>query len=78
MTRRRALVKASEDAIVVRITGGRRREFAIGEETRIVRALRRSEADDLQAGDKVLVVARDGGREASTILAFPAHEEPKD
>ena len=55
--------------------GGGRQQFSISEETRVVRGLRRVDAQDLEAGDRVLVVARDDGRDASAILAFPAHEE---
>ena len=40
--------------------------------------LRRAPANDLKPGDRELTVARDGSREASSILAFPAREEEPD
>ena len=73
-----AIDEASEERVVVERNGGGRQEFTIMDDTRIVRGLRRARAGDLQQGDRVLVVARDDGREASAILAFPALEEEPD
>lgn len=70
------LAEASDDEIVVSPNGGGSpQEFTITEQTYIVRSLRPADANELETGDRVIVVALDEGKEASALLAFPAHEE---
>ncbi len=68
--------EVSDDGIVVSPSGGLRlEELAVTDDTWIVRGLHRADANDLEPGDRVLVLVRDESREALAILAFPAHEE---
>ena len=63
-------------ALTVAPQGGPAREFAIADDTRIVRGPRRADTADLKPGGRVLVITEGAeSREATIIVAFPATEE---
>lgn len=69
-------VKAVEtDALTVALNGGGEEKFAVSDDTRIRKDLRRAELSDLKADDRVLVIVVGEGDEAAAVVAFSPREE---